>query len=386
MGFNKNDIEQLLADCGRRCCICGNLHKLQVHHIKPKEYGGTDDIENGIPLCPNCHDEVHTDYSSGKTTRTYSEGELKLHKQRTIGLVNGKGLEKDIETPTLTSITVTPSNSYIGHGSTQQFLATAHYSNGTNAELSTDITWASLNLFSPDSLRSFTPVSINSILLGDLSPLSHEDKLAEARKQFNDISTLAKSGDANAIGAMQSISTIFLTLSRQYYASSVPYFTDFEIAKNVLMEIISICLDTATVTTANAPALASLQAFTHILTLSDLGGLSPECKLTEARNLFTDLTKRAKLGDTKAHWQLETVSAAYLKASNFYFGGGTGYSNDFDSVQRTMLEIQSLKIPITPAAIETNSGLANGIALGTAMITATSKGISGTALLNITIS
>ena len=179
---------------------------------------------------------------------------------------------------------------------------------------------------------------------------------------------------------------IFLTLSRQYYASSVPFFNDLAIVKNVLMEITSVCLDTATVTIANAPALASLQAFTHILTLSDLGGLSPESKLTEARNLFTDLTKRAKLGDTKAIWQLETVSAAYLKASNCYFGGGAGYANDFDSVQRTMLDIQSLKVPIAPAAIETNNGLANGIALGTSIITASSKGISGTAILNITIS
>lgn len=209
MGFNKNDIDQLLADCGRRCCICGNLHKLQVHHIKPKEYGGKDDIENGIPLCPNCHDEVHTDYSTGKTTRTYSEGELKLHRQRTISLAQyGNELGKDdktsnsINSPTLTLITVAPSSSFIGHGSAQQFTASAQYSDGTTAKLSTDITWASLNLFSLDRLRTYTPISINSILLGDLSPLSHKDKLAEARKQFNDISTHAKSGDANAIGPL----------------------------------------------------------------------------------------------------------------------------------------------------------------------------------------
>jgi hypothetical protein len=84
MGFDKNEIDRLLADCGRRCCICGHLHAVQVHHIKPKEKGGTDDIENGIPLCPNCHDAVHTDYSSGKTTKIYSEQELKLHRHRTI--------------------------------------------------------------------------------------------------------------------------------------------------------------------------------------------------------------------------------------------------------------------------------------------------------------
>jgi len=80
MAFDPTEAEQLLADCGRQCCICGRLHRVQVHHI----VRGDDAIENGIPLCPNCHDEVHTGYSQGRTTRTYTPGELKLHRKRTI--------------------------------------------------------------------------------------------------------------------------------------------------------------------------------------------------------------------------------------------------------------------------------------------------------------
>jgi hypothetical protein len=91
MGFDKRETEQLLAECGRRCCICGRLHQVQVHHITPKEKGGTDDIENGIPLCPNCHDEVHTGYAPGRTTRIYTDGELKLHRKRTIERVKREG-------------------------------------------------------------------------------------------------------------------------------------------------------------------------------------------------------------------------------------------------------------------------------------------------------
>ena len=33
MGFHKAETEQLLAECGRRCCICGRLHRVQVHRI-----------------------------------------------------------------------------------------------------------------------------------------------------------------------------------------------------------------------------------------------------------------------------------------------------------------------------------------------------------------
>lgn len=87
MGFDKAEAEQLLSGCGRRCCICGRLHRVQVHHIVP----GDDNIENGIPLCPNCHDEAHTPYSPGRTTRTYSPAELKLHRKRTIDQVKREG-------------------------------------------------------------------------------------------------------------------------------------------------------------------------------------------------------------------------------------------------------------------------------------------------------
>lgn len=87
MGFDKAEAEQLLADCGRRCCICGRLHRVQVHHIVP----GDDNIDNGIPLCPNCHDEIHTGYSLGRTTRVYTPDELKLHRKRTIDQVKREG-------------------------------------------------------------------------------------------------------------------------------------------------------------------------------------------------------------------------------------------------------------------------------------------------------
>lgn len=91
MAFKQEEIEQLLAETGRRCCLCGMLHKIQVHHIVSRDDGGTDDIDNAIPLCPNCHDEVHGRYISGKTTRIYTPNELKLHRKRTIELVRKEG-------------------------------------------------------------------------------------------------------------------------------------------------------------------------------------------------------------------------------------------------------------------------------------------------------
>lgn len=91
MSFDQKEAEALLVDAGRMCCLCGKLHSVQLHHIVPKEDGGTDDIDNAIPLCPNCHDEVHGRTASGRTTRTYSASELKAHRQRTVETVRKRG-------------------------------------------------------------------------------------------------------------------------------------------------------------------------------------------------------------------------------------------------------------------------------------------------------
>lgn len=43
---------------GHICINCG-LDAEEVHHIRPRHYGGTDHPRNLIPLCKNCHDEIH---------------------------------------------------------------------------------------------------------------------------------------------------------------------------------------------------------------------------------------------------------------------------------------------------------------------------------------
>lgn len=44
-----------------KCEICGDSTKeiLQVHHIVPVKQGGTNNADNLIVLCPNCHYKAH---------------------------------------------------------------------------------------------------------------------------------------------------------------------------------------------------------------------------------------------------------------------------------------------------------------------------------------
>ena len=46
------------------CALCGwNELPCEVHHIIPREEGGTDDLDNLIYVCPNCHRILHLDKS-----------------------------------------------------------------------------------------------------------------------------------------------------------------------------------------------------------------------------------------------------------------------------------------------------------------------------------
>lgn len=55
--------EQARADAisrdGGKCVECGATERLEVHHIRYKSQGGTDELDNLITLCACCHAEKH---------------------------------------------------------------------------------------------------------------------------------------------------------------------------------------------------------------------------------------------------------------------------------------------------------------------------------------
>jgi len=68
----------------------------------------------------------------------------------------------------------------------------------------------------------------------NLSPLSPVDRLAEARRQFNDIATKAQAGDMAAGENLPEIARSFLEASKAYNAGTVDYFNDFQTVQTVL--------------------------------------------------------------------------------------------------------------------------------------------------------
>lgn len=60
--------EQVLTNYNNICQECKRSDlKLDIHHIVPREFGGTNDLNNLIPLCRSCHKKI--EYQTKKYTK-----------------------------------------------------------------------------------------------------------------------------------------------------------------------------------------------------------------------------------------------------------------------------------------------------------------------------
>jgi len=88
MAFDKNEVSTLLAQCHRRCCVCHRFCgvKMELHHVEHKSDGGSDDIENAIPLCFECHAEVNHYNDAHPRGRKFTKEELFSHKHQWLDI------------------------------------------------------------------------------------------------------------------------------------------------------------------------------------------------------------------------------------------------------------------------------------------------------------
>jgi len=70
--------------------------------------------------------------------------------------------------------------------------------------------------------------SADDLLLSDLSTLTNEQKFNEAQSQYNSTLSLAKTGDADALGQLSGISNAYLQEAQGFYASSGDYSNIFD--------------------------------------------------------------------------------------------------------------------------------------------------------------
>jgi hypothetical protein len=55
---------------------------METDHIKPTGEDGTDDINNALPVCFECHSEIHCYNTAHPRGRRFTERELRTHKEQ----------------------------------------------------------------------------------------------------------------------------------------------------------------------------------------------------------------------------------------------------------------------------------------------------------------
>lgn len=86
MAISPNIANALLVQCHRRCCVCHKFCGLgmEIHHIVPRKQEVSDERDNLIPLCFDCHAQAcsyNVDHPKG---RKFRPNELRQHRDQWI--------------------------------------------------------------------------------------------------------------------------------------------------------------------------------------------------------------------------------------------------------------------------------------------------------------
>jgi hypothetical protein len=91
-GFNRDEVARLLVRCHRRCCICHRFcgTKIETDHIMPAAESHDHSIENAIPVCFDCHAEIHAYNPKHPRGRRFTPEELLAHKEQWLNICETK--------------------------------------------------------------------------------------------------------------------------------------------------------------------------------------------------------------------------------------------------------------------------------------------------------
>ena len=84
MAFDPKLRTAVLLWCDRHCCLCKKACgvNIEVHHIIPEASDGSNDIDNALPLCFNCHSEVSRYNTEQPMGTKYKPEELKARREQ----------------------------------------------------------------------------------------------------------------------------------------------------------------------------------------------------------------------------------------------------------------------------------------------------------------
>lgn len=78
--------------------------------------------------------------------------------------------------------------------------------------------------------------AILNLRISEISPITTEERLAEARSTFISTANRAAGGDLDAMGELEGLGNQFLNISRDYYASTDQFVQDFQLVEKALQD------------------------------------------------------------------------------------------------------------------------------------------------------
>lgn len=84
MPFSPEVRTTVLVWCDRHCCLCKKACgvNIEVDHLEQEASGGSNEIDNAIPLCFDCHSEVHRYNNEHPRGTKYKIDELKARREQ----------------------------------------------------------------------------------------------------------------------------------------------------------------------------------------------------------------------------------------------------------------------------------------------------------------
>jgi hypothetical protein len=188
-----------------------------------------------------------------------------------------------------------------------------------------------------------------SLLIGTLSPLGPMEQLAEAQRQFRDIASKARLGDAEALAALSGASQAYLTTGRGAYASGTGY--------NVVFAEVQAALTAAGDTATRAAANATSQISLLQQQVEELVGIRAGVQtLAEAMAIFTNIPGHAG-GGIASGWSM--VGERGPELVNFTSPGRVYSSADTGSMlsnKELIDEIKALRVEVEALRADTRIG------------------------------
>jgi TP901 family phage tail tape measure protein len=218
-----------------------------------------------------------------------------------------------------------------------------------------------------DSLKAFKA----SLLMGDLSTLSPEQKYLQSKGKFESTSALAAGGDAAALAELQNVSQEFLDASRGYNASTEAYARDFNAVQNALTDGIksadmqtSIAQSQLDVMKAQYEALVGIKV---LLSFQDAATKYQSALYAPSPigDLYKNVLGRAPDAAGMSYWEdvlakggtIDFIKSQFMKSQEYVDGSHAGGLNEvpFDNYRASLHKGERVQTKAAANASDENS-------------------------------